>query len=217
MPPHLRTLAAIFAIAPLGGCCAISQSLSALFCGPTQAPWAVKAFDTPHAALQTFLGAVSRDDVETIYLTLGYDFKKAAGIGELEFRAAWQDIKDKTPGIHLAHRAEVSKPRRASPTRAAYTLTMNTIPAVVLEVTLTRQDYWSITVHPQGSSEHQTTGRVVPELKTYFKVLPHEERSPVRVDLPGPDLPGLEASEFEKIVLGREWKISGLRVVRDQD
>ena len=217
MPSHLRSIAALLVIAPLGGCCALSQSLSALFCGPSEAPWSVRDFDTPDAALQTFLGAVSRDDVETIYLTLGYTFKKTAGIGELEFRAAWQDIKAKTPGIHLAHRAAVSEPRRAAADRVVYTLTMNTIPSAVLEVALARQDYWSVTVRPEGSSERQTTGEVVPGLETYFKVLPHEERSPVRVDLPGPEFPGLSGAEFEKMVLGREWKIAGLRVVADQN
>lgn len=212
MQVHLHSLAALLAIAPLGGCCAISQSLTALFCGPTGDPWVTKDFDTPRTALDTFLGAVARDDVETIYLTLGHSFKQASGIGELEFRAAWQKIKTDTPGIHLADRATISKSPPESATRVTYTLTMNTIPAVVIEVAVARQDYWSVTVRPDGSSGPQVTGEVVPKLETYFKVLPHQERSPVRLDLPGPEFPGLKTAEFEKMVLGREWKIADLRV-----
>jgi len=215
MQPHLRSLATLLTTALLSGCCGITQTLSAVFCGPREDPWVSKDFSSSRAALDTFLGAVARDDVETIYLTLGHAFKRSAGLGELEFRAAWQRIKTATPGIHLADQAMVSAAEQ-TPGGTSYTLTLNTTPAAVIRISLVQQNFWSVTVRPDGSSEDQTTGEVIPKLEKYFKVLPHGERSPVRIELPGPEFPKLETSEFQRMELGREWKLSKLRIVRPQ-
>lgn len=215
MQPHLRSLAPLLTISLLSGCCGITQTLSAVFCGPREDPWVSKDFSSPRAALDSFLGAVARDDVETIYLTLGHAFKRSAGLGELEFRAAWQQVKTATPGIHIADQAMVSEPQ-ATPGGISYILTLNTAPQAVIRVSLVRQNFWSVTVRPEGSSQDQVTGEVVPELSKYFKVLPHDERSPVQIDLPGPEFPQLESSEFQRMELGREWKISKLQIINSQ-
>ena len=121
-----RGLLPLLALVPLTGCCAISQSLSALFCGPTEEEWVDKAFLTPELALKTFLEAIARDKPREIYRTLSYQFTKRENVGEFEFHVVWERYKDEMTGIHLANRAKWSAPTRISDTRVSYLLTLET-------------------------------------------------------------------------------------------
>ncbi len=209
MQAYLRLATTILVIAPLGGCCAISQSLTGLFCGPRKDPWVTQAFDTPSAALATFLGAVARDDLKAIYLTLGHALKKHLEIGEVEFQVAWEKIKADTPGIHLADQADITSSREVSTTRHSFTLTMNTVPSVVIEIGVARQNYWSIISKADGSDRVITNGEVVASLGTHLKVRPEG----ILVTMPGPSIPGLTPSEILSVTAAREWKIDSFRVV----
>lgn len=141
MPHRLRAVAALLLLLSVSGCCTISLGLASLFCGPRQDPWVEISYRTPRDALETFVAAVARDDVDTICRTLSYEFKSQQLIGEIECDIAWGKLKEQIPGIHLVDQAEISAPAELPGRRVGYTLT---IAGSQIEVLLREQLYWEV-------------------------------------------------------------------------
>ncbi|MCB9868347.1 MAG: hypothetical protein H6837_00730 [Planctomycetes bacterium] len=207
----LRAVIAVSAASSLSGCCGISQSLSALFCGPRKEAWLERSFDTPRDGLGTFLGAVSRDDPATIYDCLAYGYKKALSVGEVEMRVGWTKLKEKVTGLYILDQAEVSEPVSEGPGRVRFTLTLHTKPQVVIEVAMVREFYVAASLTAPDGGRPVETSRIVDSLSPYLRMTNTANGTGVHAELPGFDVPGVGLDEVHRVTAGLQWKIAGIR------
>ena len=208
-----RALTALLVPSCLSGCCSISLGLTALFCGPRTDPFLERSFDTHAECLETFLGAISRDDAETIYRSLSPDLlDRWELVGEVEWELVWREMKERVTGIHLADRAERSEPSRYPETRqnphgrVSYVLTL---PTTRIQVDLREHFFHSVQTRTDKGEKGDRHGAHVKSLKKYLKFGPTE----IEARVPAPF--HMDLSEFLKFELGREWLIAGFRVLQN--
>jgi hypothetical protein len=228
MRPGFATVAPLLLLFPLGGCCSISQGLSALFCGPRE-PLPRRACLTPNQTLKTLLAAISCDDSRTIFKALGPDFKHRSHIGGLEWEIAWQQIKKETPGIHLAYEAEPRDPKPTvqapTPARpfplASFTLTL---PGTTIEVRLRKYAYWKIVFqtsdmkNPDEVSQHiRHPDKAVLwafDIRQVSKLKWVDPNTRVELSLPGLPWQGVGITEILSAGAGIEWLVYDFRIVQ---
>ena len=213
MPTRLCAVAAILLPVSASGCCTISLGLASLFCGPRQDPWVQISYQTPRDALETFIGAVARDDVDTICRTLSYEFKAQQRIATIECDIAWEMLKEQIPGIHLLDQAEISGPTELPGQRVGYTLS---IAGSQMQLQFAQQAYWEVMQANTSEvirgdfrgadlTEH---GAVVDAIDDHLNVDPGPGGtalvSQIQLFIPVP------AEEILSATVGREWKLQAL-------
>jgi len=208
-------VAAVFLLVPISGCCAISQ---ALFCGPRE-PLPRRSYLTPQQSLKTFLAAVSCDDAQTIWESVGPDMKKRMLLSEFEWVIAWNRIKEKTPGIHLAYEAEPRNPKPvvqpASPGRpfplASFTLSL---PGTTIEVQLRKYVYWKVMFQTEDMKQPEEVSAHIPALGDVMKLKRGKNDTKIDLSLPGVPWHGVKLSEILSASAGIEWLVYTFRIIR---
>ena len=186
----------------LSGCCSLSQGMVALFCGPSQGPWAKVSYRTPEEALKTFQAAVAREDVEVIYKSLSPDWKRREGFGVMEAHLVWEKLKEKYPGIHALGLAQVIATPTQEPKVVEYDLE---VAFQQFRVRLKRYAYFSVVV--AGEDGPVPHGDFVPRLQRHAFIRPGAEISRVQVSIPEVEIPNLRLEDVIQITVGREWKV----------
>jgi hypothetical protein len=216
MRPPSAAVAALLLLPPLGGCCAISQGLSAIFCGPRE-PLPRRSYFTATEGLKTFLAAVASDDSRTIFESLGPDLKKRMKIGAIEWEIGWQKIKAATPGIHLADQAE---PRNPDPVilpaqggRPALTSFTLTLPGTTIEVWLRKYAYWKVIYQTADMQHPEEVSRHIPSLGEVMRLREEEHATKIALELPGLPWSGVMESEILQAAAGIEWLVYDFRIV----
>ncbi len=207
MPPSYRLLPLLLLLVT-PGCCSLSMGLSALFCPPRPDPWVSISFATPEETIDTFLGAIARDDIEVIYLCLSEDFKAEKDISNVDAAIAWKMLKEEVPGIHLADQAKRKSLQIQGGTRAVAALELASNKMILR---LSRQDFWSLRTQFDGDPEEH--GEFIPQLGSHIAAFPMDDKSSIRVLIPGIDIRNLQTSEIVELRLGREWKVQDLQIL----
>ena len=205
MPPVKPWLPLLLCCLPCG-CCSISQGLTALFCGPSEEPWATVSYRTSAEALKTFQAAIAREDVDIIYKSLSKDLKRRWGVGRLEAEVAWAQIKKQQPGIHVVGLARiVATPPSQDPTVVEHDLE---VAGQQFRVRLKRYNYWSVVVADEDGPIPY--GDYVPRLSPkHLRIRRVGNTSAVQAHIPEVEIPRLRLEDVIEVTVGREWKVDG--------
>lgn len=201
----LRRTAAALALASLGGCCTIAG----WFCGPDRSRWVSQRYETPDAALTTFLEAIRRDRPDVVCESLSERAKQNYGLaGVLECAVAWERMKAEVPGLHLAGDAERSELEVESDGRRRCEL--HAAGGNHITVLLREQPYWELTWLGRDG-DLRRAGRFVSESE-FRALLAVGGDLEVTVDARVTDelLPTLEPARIRSLQLGHEWKIDDI-------
>ena len=196
--------------------------MARLFCGPDRTSWVPIAYDSPSATLATFLEAVRRDDPAKIYQCLAASFVKQHGLDGLVVNAAWERLRNEVTGLHLLGYAEVPKaPLRADDGGVTYEVTVE---GVILRLDLVRQSFWEL--HYRGRDGKARESSTALDFDTLNGLLRIEAAEPDPVDdLPQtkialeprvvlhPGSPSLRLADIDRLAVGRDWQIAGMRTV----
>ena len=216
MGPHSAAVTALILLLPAGGCCTMSQGLSALFCGP-RPPLPRRSHLTARQALDTFVAAVATDDSRTIWETVGPDLKKRWGIGRLEWEIGWTKIKADTFGIHLVDQAERSKPVTlpATATRkfplVRYRLSLA---GTVIEVLLRQYSYKEVITLIEGTTTPEAWSKFIPDIAELMEIKTVDDKAQIKIRILGPDWTPQPAEVLSARVT-REWLIYDFTVHQD--
>ncbi|MBK8101269.1 MAG: hypothetical protein IPK26_29660 [Planctomycetes bacterium] len=198
----------LLSVLPAGGCCTLSR----LFCGPDSSPWVPIAFGTPQQAMTTFLEAIRRDDVAVAYQCLAEEFKQQQGVDGLGVAFAWEQVKNRTTGLHLLGYADPGQPLPIDPSRCRFEFSVH---GVQLRVALVRQNYWDVRYRrPDGSQG--TTGAYVSSLHGLLHATTpdnQQDRSRLTFEPVAFDHDGMATATVEQIdavAFGRDWKIASI-------
>jgi len=220
MRPILLLLVAS-SLAPLSGCC----SLARFFCGPDRSEWVSERYDTPRQAVQTLFEAIRRDDAEVVYLSLARSCRQRLGLDGLTTKIAWQRLREKVPGLHVAGYAEIPEPTLHGKDRASVAVAVE---GYVVEVDLERQAYQEIRYRRAdgneaaqseviGSLGERARIELAPPLDRWRPWLEDEGEAHSLVHLaPVPFHRPLDADvdmdAVEHIALTHRWKVADLRM-----
>ncbi len=186
----------------LSGCCSLSQGMVALFCGPSQDPWATVSYRTPQEALKTFQAAMAREDAEVIYKSLSPDFKRREQVGKIETHLILEWLKKEYPGIHVVGLAKIIATPTQEPKVVEYDLE---VASQRFRVRLKRYAYWSVVV--AGEDGPVPHGDFVPRLQRHAVIRPGADISRVQVSIPEVEISNLRLEDVIEITVGREWKV----------
>ena len=200
---------------PAAGCC----NLAMLWCGPDTSQWVSESYDSPEAAVRTFMEAVRRDNPRVICEALSPQYKAQLGIpGCFEAAVAWKRIADQTPGAHLLGTAEVSAPTALSDGRVGYQLE---VAGYRIEVLARRIGRIGIRYRFEGADDEYAED-FVPSL-TPFIGLDREDLDPrakLEFDIPGglellPD--AVSARDITQVIATYEWRIDSVWQLTDDE
>lgn len=217
--PRLPLLLAMVPVLSAPGCC----SLARLFCGPDRSEWVQVDYQTPAAALRTFLEALRRDNVARVCESLSETYKRDKGIDTLNAQQGWEQLREQNPYLYMAGYAKVpDRPTWQDGNRATFDLE---IEGYDLHVGLVRQSYWLVHyLWPDGTVQEKSM--LVPSLAPALQLQEPDDDGYVRIRFLNPagadgpeyrlhskfDGPGLE--QVVGVEFGQEWKISELSIPR---
>ena len=218
-PTFLLLVASSFA--PLSGCC----SLARFFCGPDRSEWVSERYDTPRQTVQTLFEAIRRDDAEVVYLCLAKSCRQRLGLDGLTTQIAWERLREKVPGLHVAGYAEIPEPVLHGEAPASVTVTVE---GWRVDVELERQAYREIRYRRAdgnaaeqseviGSLRERARLELDPSIDRWRPWLEEEGevRSTVQLDAM-PFFRPLDAvvtmEAIEHIALTHRWKVADVRM-----
>lgn len=193
-----------------GGCCPLAQ----YFCGPDRSRWVSESLESHQACVDTFLEAVRREAVQTIYRCLADEFKERSGIrGMVEASLAWDKLKDTQPGLHLLGSARSRGWRFVDEQRTRVRHDLE-VYGRRFQLDVVRQAFISVTYAMDRPPE--SSGEYVAALPDYILLQPSDEHTQVTLSFARPDLPeGLTRERLDRVVAGHEWKIADFRQLDD--
>ncbi len=208
MKSPVLALLTLTAALPLGGCC----SMARLFCGPDRSPWVPIAYDSPRAALATFLEAARRDDAVIAYRSLSADHKarlrREHGLGgSLVAALAWEHLKKEVP-LHLLGYAAVGEPERRTADGATFVVAVE---GHDVRIDLVRQPYWSVQFAAADGTAKEAGG-FLRTLNGNARIQPADEDEASRLTLDPIVFPheGSEQVTVDQLIraeIGCEWKV----------
>jgi hypothetical protein len=203
--PHLLPrLACLLPVLAAPGCC----SLARLFCGPDKSEWVQIGFATPEATVKTFLEAIRRDDPSVISLCLGQDYKQRTGLDLMTINVAWEQMKAKVTGIHLAGYASVPPAQPHTGNDATIHLDIEGHP---LDIDLHRSAYWEAS-YLDSRGVAQEPGASAPSLDQLAHVQAQgDEESTLQVAPQPLKRSAEDVATLLHFAIGYEWKIADLR------
>lgn len=195
--------------------------MARLFCGPDRTPWIQAEHDTPQSTVATFLEAVRRDQPSEIYRCLSGAFCKERGLDGMVVAAAWDMLRNQTPGLHLLGYATApSTPTRSSTAAATFELEVE---GYRITLGLIRESFWELRYRGSDGRIRESSTRL--DDAGYEALLRAEPTAPDPIDdlpqaevgLAGrtvvhPGAPALSPATVERLEIGREWKISAIAV-----
>lgn len=206
-------LALSLALMPTG-CCWLGESLVALSCGKRSQPFVTKSFRIPKDALDTFLGAVARDDADTVYESLSPELVRRWGVGKGEWPTLWKMIKENITAIHALDRARVVAKGRQTRDTAWFRLEYA---GYQLRVELRRYAFVTCEYEEAGEDGDWVLLREGAYIRQDYgglvQVQPHAEGTRATVQHPGVEFLELAGADIQLLAVGREWKILDLRMV----
>lgn len=201
-------LAALFL--PLPGCC----SLARLFCGPDRSTWVSERYDTPPATVATFLEAIRRDDPEVVVTCLSAGLRARHHLDALTAQLGWQQLRDQTPGLHLAGYATIPAPTSCTDDAATFVLDVE---GRSLRLDLVRETFveilWRRPNGSLGGNQRPLAWSPLLRLEPVVGADPRASRlvvAPLQFDHEGAAT--VPAAAFERIALGQAWKIAALQL-----
>lgn len=209
--PHLALLAAL-AATQLAGCCTMAR----LFCGADRSPWVAVSFESPRAALTTFLEAARRDDAGIAYRCLSRAHKQRLrnqyGLNDsLDATLAWERIKQEAP-LHMLGYAEVPEFRRETAARASCVLDVS---GRRFQFELVRQAYWSVSYTPDGATILETGRFLDGALTELVRLRSDQDEARVQVaalTFPHDETGSLAPDQLVRVEVGHEWKVESFTV-----
>lgn len=214
MTRALHWLPGLLCCLSLVGCCAISQGMVALFCGPSTDPWVKVSYRTPKEALETFQAAVAREDADVISQSLSPDFKRSRGLGRMEVGVVLAWLKKEFPGFHTLGLAKIVATPTQQPTVVEHILE---VAFHRFRVRLKRYTFKRVVVAVPGLDEPIPKGDYLPDFSRNLRIIPREETSTVEVRDLEVDVPDLLAENILEVTLGRTWKVDLLKPVTDKE
>jgi hypothetical protein len=212
MRPTFLPLLPLF-LCPLSGCCALSR----FFCGPDKTPWISQRYDTPQQTVQTLFESVRRDEPQALFLCLGESYRQRLGIDSVTLQLAWERIRERNPGLHVAGYTTVPPGHLLRPDDPDHARVTVEVAGSIVDIDLERQAYWEL----RYRRENGTLGEEGAPIASFdgrgrVDVLPdsYPERSrlslePIEFRHEGIDSVPLAAIEHAS--LSRRWKISDIR------
>jgi hypothetical protein len=197
--------------------------MARLFCGPDTSPWVPIAHDTPQATVSTFLEAVRRDDPQQVYRCLSYSLCRERGLDGMVVAAAWDKLREQTPGLHLLGYAKAPiAPQRGDQERATFELDAE---GVRVTLDLERESYWELRYLGQDGRIRESSVRLdepgYRELLSVAPALPDplDDLPQARIGVSGriavhPGVAELSSGRVESLSIGREWKIAAIAVAK---
>ena len=214
VPFRVLTLAML---ASLSGCC----SMARLFCGPDKSEWVPIAYDSPGATVATFLEAIRRDEPGVVYGCLSDAFRKEHDLDGIVVTAAWDKLREQTPGLHLLGYAKAPKePARATANSASFAIEAE---GVIVRIDLVRESFWELRYLGADGKPRETSTRLDPSQADAMLRTSEAEPDPID-DLPQsnvsihprvtvhPGTAALRPGSIERLGIGREWKIQAIAV-----
>jgi hypothetical protein len=213
-PARLLPSLLLLPLLSLTGCC----SLARFFCGPDTTPWVSVAYDTPEATLRTFLEAIRRDNAREVYFCLSRAYKEAKHLNIVTATVAWERLRAEIPGLHmLGYEPIPEQPTIAQDQGVTYEFDLDGSP---LRVHLARQTFWEVRYRTAAGLPKDPGGYLDPTLNGHLVVEPAgfddegEPMSMVRLDKPvrfvHPASAQVPLEQFDRLTIGREWKIADL-------
>lgn len=193
--------------------------MARLFCGPDKGPWVTVAHDSPQATVATFLEAVRRDDPQQVYRCLSESLCKERGLDGMVVAAAWDRLREQTPGLHLLGYAKApTQPLRRDATACVFVLEVE---GVRITLDVVRESYWELRYLGADGRVRESSTRL--DEATYRSLVRAEEVEPdpvddlpqARVGVAGrvavhPGAAALDVAAVERLEVGREWKIAAI-------
>jgi len=193
----------------LPGCCTISR----LLCGPEKSQWVSVSLASPTATVATLLEAIRRDAPDVVYGCLSTNLRREYKLDAITTQIAWQRLRERVTGLHLAGYAEIPAPEAQTANSATFMLEVQ---GHRLRIDLVRESFRQLVYRrPNG-----TRGDSLVPLDSW-----HEMARIDRVDDPDFDksrfsiepfvfehegLEELPLSAIESAGLIRRWRISAL-------
>jgi hypothetical protein len=209
MYPSLLLLVPLL-LCPLSGCC----SLARFFCGPDKTPWVSQRFDTPQRTVQTLFEAVRRDEPQAAFLCLGDGYRRRLGLDSMTLQLAWERLREKNPGLHMAGYVDVPPGQSRDPDHASVTVDVAGTP---VDIDLERQAYWEVayrrdngTLGEEGAAIASFSGCAVIETAPAGR----KETSRLLLEPMNFHHEGIDAvplSAIEHATLTRRWRITDIR------
>lgn len=204
-----RAASTLLALLPLtaSGCCGIA----AYFCGPDKSEWVSRDFRDPPAALATFLEALRRDHIETIYLCLSEPLKARHGLtGHVHATIAWERIKERAPSIHVLGSAQIEAQQVEPDGRVRFDLS---VAGRRLQVHLRSQTFWEVAYAKSADASVERAGRFV-EPRKFDKMLLIKttdfDETVLSANIDDPILPKLTPGQLREVRLGVMWKVDAI-------
>jgi hypothetical protein len=216
---RLLGLLGVAALLPAAGCCPLARWL----CGPDTSPWVSIAYDSPRAALRTFLEAARRDDAAVAYRSLSTDYKQRLkqeyGLaGTVEASVAWNRMKQDMP-LHMLGYAAFEAPEHRQTDGANWVLDVE---GYRFRVWVVRQPYWSVSFTGAGDVPLERSD-YVGSLNSYARiqriepVVEDEERSVLHLH-PIPfthwGIPVVPLDRLVRAEIGHEWKVDRIEALQ---
>ncbi len=171
--------------------------------------------------MATFLEAVRRDRPDVVYGCLSESLCKERGLDGMVMAAAWDRLREQTPGLHLLGFATV--PLQAVQKGAGICVYEIQAEDTRLTFELVRENYWELRYAGTDGRVRESSTRL--DEASYQALVLAEPAAPDPIDdLPQtrvglaqrttvhPGVHALSQSGVEGLGLGREWKIAAIAV-----
>jgi hypothetical protein len=188
---------------------------------PTPAELVAVGFRAPEQTFRTFQAAVGADLIDLEYRCYSDEFKREWEITQGNYRVARKQLFDEIPWIRRISRADVLGQTEIEPALVRLDARVSFLmQSVDVEVYLSRTDFYELWIGDERLSDGVLEFTDVVRRVSEGGDAPWDRTEMVlaAIELESPLAPNVaqRLDQISEVVVGREWRIAGLRLKTDQ-